>query len=140
MTSWRRLLAGMFLLQAGCARVPPPEPVVGRQLWQEEKCFAHELPEWKHLELRELRGTVVAGGTAQPDPLPESRVFARSWPSGPHLQTATDANGVFEFPDVGEGTYELAICRDGWNPWRGTVRVSRSAQPKRGMFTLLLGW
>ncbi len=140
MTSRGSLLAGMLLLQPACVHVPPPEPVVGRQLWQEEKCFAHKLPEWRHLELRELGGVVVAGGTAHPDLLPDSRVFARSWPSGPHLRSVTDASGSFGFSQTGEGTYELAICRDGWNPWRGTVRVSRSAQEKRGRFTVVLGW
>ncbi len=135
-----RLLACLLFLEPACAHVPPPEPVIGRQLWHEEKCFAHELPEWRHLELRELGGTVVAGGTGQADPLPESRVFARSWPGGHHQQTSTDASGVFGFSAAGEGTYELAICRDGWNPWRGTVRVSRSAPDKRGMFTVMLGW
>ena len=89
--------------------------------------------------MRELAGTVVAGGTAQADTLPESHVFARSWPTGGVLERITDAGGLFVFADMGEGTYELAICRDGWNPWRGTVRVSRSAIVRRGTFQVMLG-
>jgi Carboxypeptidase regulatory-like domain len=139
MTCGREALVALLLVGAACARAHLPEPAVGQQLWEAKQCFAHELPEWRHIELRELAGTVLEKGAGEPYPLPDSHVYARSWPRGSEWEASTDANGEFRFEGPGEGTYELAVCRDGWNPWRGTVRVSGSASVKRGTFVLMLG-
>lgn len=140
MSAYARVFVGALLFAPACAPIIPGEPALGQQLWEQRLCFAHELPEWRHLELGELGGTVITDGTAKPDALPESRVFARHWPAGPVLQTTTDVHGAFVFAEARDGTYEVAVCRDGWNPWRGTVLVSRKAKERNGTFPLLLGW
>lgn len=134
------LLFGV-LAQAVAPSVQPREPPMSKQLWQEKKCFAHELQEWRHVVLRQLSGIVVAtDGLTHTDPLPAARVLVRAWPHGRYFETKTDSRGKFSFPQANEGTYELAVCRDGFNPWRGTVRVSQNATESEGGFPVVLGW
>src|SRR5262245_9300424 len=133
--SYRLSAIGILLFEAACVHVPPPtEPAYEQQLWKEKGCFAHVLPEWTHLELVELAGTVYRAGAGRADSLPQSLVLVRSYPGGAVRQTFTDDSGRFRFADIREGTYELAICLGGFNPWRGTVRVPRTARTTRGTF------
>ena len=138
MKFWPLILGCALIVEIACVHVPV-EPSLEKQLWKEKECFAHILPEWRHLELRELAGSVVAGGISHADRLPGSLVFIRSMPGGRVQQTVTDANGEFRLSNIADGTYELAICRDGWNPWRGTVTVSRTGRAMRVVFELMLG-
>jgi hypothetical protein len=141
MASRAGLLIGVLALQSASVSSPPNEPPMDKQLWHEQKCFAHELQQWRHLVLRQLSGTVVAtDGMTHTDPLPDARVLARAWPKGRQFETKSDGKGRFSLPEATEGMYELAICQDGFNPWRGTVRVSQAAKENEGAFPVVLGW
>jgi hypothetical protein len=96
------------------------------------------LPEWRHQELRELGGVVWTAGTGLRERYPGASVYARRWPRGPIIKTTTDDRGEFLFSGVGTGTFEVAVCSLGWNPWRGTVRLT-GAGLARGDFAIELG-
>jgi hypothetical protein len=97
------------------------------------------LPDWRHQDLRELGGTVWTGGTAMREPYPDAVVYARRWPTGKIMETRTDEKGRFLFAGATSGTFEVAVCAMGWNPWRGTVRVAASSPSTPGDFTIELG-
>jgi hypothetical protein len=73
------------------------------------------------------------------EPYPNAVVYARRWPSGGISETRTDANGRFSFAEARSGTFEVAVCASGWNPWRGTVRISADARIMSGDFIIELG-
>jgi hypothetical protein len=81
----------------------------------------------------------TAGSTMQKWPIPTAFVFVRRWPNGPVLRSLVDKGGHFAMPELGGGTYEVAVCANGWNPWRGTVRLHRGAAPDALTFPLELG-
>ena len=131
---------GVLASLAGCATLSPKEPSAERQLWSEERCFAHVVPDWRSIEASELKGVVfTASSTPAEWPIPVAVVFARSWPRGAVIRTQVDENGRFSVPQLREGTYEVAVCADGWNPWRGTVRLTRRARHTALSFPLELG-
>jgi hypothetical protein len=132
-------VATLAAVLAACARLRPPEPTLAPELWKEKRCFAHMLPQWRHQRLRALSGKVWAGGTGQNEVVPDAVVYVRAWPVGAIHETRTDAAGNFGFPGIGGGIFEVAVCRDGWNPWRGTVEVSGWAVRARGTFVIDLG-
>ena len=57
------MLLGVSLGFVACASAPPKEPPAARQLYREQGCFAHMLPEWRHLEASALAGVVFATGS-----------------------------------------------------------------------------
>lgn len=133
-------LISCLLLLTGCASLPPKEPSSGHQLWQEQKCFAHMLPEWRHLESAGFRGVVfTAGSTVDEWPVSNAVVYARLWPDGRVVRTEVDGRGKFDALTFRDGLYEVAVCADGWNPWRGTVRITNHAALKSLSFPLDLG-
>lgn len=110
-----------------------------RELWREQQCFAHELPPWRHLEASVLSGDVfTAGSTVGEWPIPVAVVFARQWSRGSVTRAAVNQQGRFSIPELQSGLYEVAVCAEGWNPWRGTVRIRRGA-PSSVAFPLALG-
>jgi hypothetical protein len=134
-------LSTMFMMlgQLACASLPA-EPAIDAQLWKQQGCFAHILPDWRHLQTSRLAGSVFTQGQTRAEgPIPSAVVFAREWPNGTLRRAQVDTNGDFAFPDVATGIYEVAICAMGWNPWRGTVRVAGGVRATRLDFPLTLG-
>ena len=123
---------------ASCAFVPPPEPPAEAQLWRQNHCFAHILPPWTHIDATAMEG-VVHGDVAEPFPVPGATVFLRPFPNGPVLSAVSDEAGLFRFPGLASGLYEVSVCQDGWNPWRGTVRIVPTASAHRIDVFLSLG-
>lgn len=71
------------LLACACASAPPREPGGDRELWKQQGCFAHILPEWRHVEAARFEGVVFTAGNRSVDfPIPAATVFLRSWPDG----------------------------------------------------------
>jgi Carboxypeptidase regulatory-like domain len=131
---------GVLVGVVACASAPPKEPSGGRELWREQRCFAHMLPEWRHLEASALAGAVFTSGSSPAEwPIPIAVVFARRWPRGRVIRAQVDEKGQFAIPQLQNGTYEVAVCADGWNPWRGTVRLVNGPAPRTLAFPLDLG-
>ncbi|MBK9968841.1 MAG: carboxypeptidase regulatory-like domain-containing protein [Holophagales bacterium] len=132
------LVAASTAALASCAFVPPPEPPTDAQLWRQNHCFAHILPPWTHVDVSVMEG-VVRGNLAEPLPVPGATVLLRRFPNGPVLSAVSDEAGVFRFPGLVAGLYEVSVCQDGWNPWRGTVRVAPTAPARSLEVVLSLG-
>ena len=121
-----------LLLISGCASAPL-EPAHGWQLWQEQGCSASKRQAWQHREARALSGLVVSDQASAASPTPaldQAIVYARAWPRGETMQQTTGADGRFSFARVPPGLYEVAVCRPGLTPWRGTVRVDPGAKAR----------
>jgi hypothetical protein len=123
---FRLLLAATGLGLASCAFAPPPEPPMDAQLWHQNHCFAHILRPWTHIDVKAIEG-VVRGDLTEPFPLPRATVLLRRFPNGAVLSAVSDEAGGFRFPGLPSGLYEVSVCQEGWNPWRGTVRIVPSA-------------
>ena len=55
------------------------------------------------------------------------------------MRVEVNERGEFSIPQLPDGSYEIAVCADGWNPWRGTVRLTLGAGPETLTFPLELG-
>jgi hypothetical protein len=129
-------VAGSACLLA-CATFPP-EPKWENQLSVQQRCFSHILEPWEFVEARELSGVVVTDAS-QSSGFSGAVVFARLAPGGEVFRTVTDESGRFHFSDLGSGIYEVAACLDGFNPWRGHVRVRRAGPHEALRLVLTLG-
>ena len=132
------LVTASALGLVSCTFVPPSEPSTSAQLWYQSHCFAHILPPWTHVDATVLEG-VVRSDLTESFPLPGATVLVRPFPDGPVLSTVTDQVGAFRFPGLRPGLYELSVCQDGWNPWRGTVRIVATAPAASLNLVLSLG-
>ena len=137
----RRLFPVLMLLGAvACVSAPPRSPRGRTELWEDQRCFAHILPEWRNVEAFALEGVVFTEGSTPTEfPIPVATVFVRPWPTGSVTRSQVNANGYFSVPGLRSGTYEIAVCAEGWNPWRGTVRLSRRAPRAVLPFPLEIG-
>jgi hypothetical protein len=127
---------GGLLLLVACASAPPLEPAHGWQLWQEQNCSAGKRQAWQHRDAQALAGVVLGDAASQAPPLRDAVVYARTWPRGQTTRQTTGADGRFSFANAGPGVYEVAVCLDGFTPWRGSVRVDPGAKVKELELTL----
>lgn len=116
----------------------PPEPEWQDQLTVQQGCFAHIMEPWEYLESRELSGVVVSD-VSDSQGVPGVAVFARRVPNGEVLREVSDDEGRFRFAEVKSGMYEVAACLDGFNPWRGHVRIRKAARAKPLRLLVTLG-
>ncbi len=128
--SVRRLTCGglavLTLLGVACRSAPRTVPSTERELREQHGCFAHAVPDRRHLESSRLEGAVFTAGYSPAEfPIPVAVVYVRRSPDGKVMSADADQNGRFVIPDAPDGVYELGVCANGWNPWRGTVRVRR---------------
>jgi Carboxypeptidase regulatory-like domain len=135
--AWLPLMA---VLVAACASVPSSsgaslgEPANRTQLWQQVGCPKNGPQQWRVVEMSKLRGVAVVKASTTPL---RATIYLRAWPDGDVMKTVADNLGRFRF-NVPYGSYEIAICRDGWKPWRGAVRVQPGGLQKFA-FELELG-
>jgi hypothetical protein len=62
-------------------------------------------------------------------PVPDVSITLRKLGESDSLGTVTsDANGAFTFPEMPDGWYQLATCKDGWNAVVAPVRVTRRGE------------
>ena len=81
-------------------------------------------------KLRELRGTVLSRDLT---PLEDADVRVRVLGSTVEVaRTVTSGTGEFRFPDLASATYQVEVCREGFNASVSLVKVS----PKYDRHTL----
>lgn len=87
-----------------------------------ESCWTHEAP-WvdeQVLRVRRFSGTVALD---ELNVVPDATLFVRSADGSEVVSTSSDAEGRFSM-QLPRGSYDVLVCREGFNAWQGRVVIS----------------
>lgn len=91
-----------------------------------EGCWTHEAP-WpgeEVLRARRFAGIIVLDNLSS---VPDAKVFVRPAGGSEVVSTSGDAAGRFSMR-LPRGSYDVLVCREGFNAWQGRVVISPRAR------------